>query len=129
MCFICFVCHMLYLLTYIHPHSPHTVEKLQIQWEDSHRRLTERIQELQKMSEDSVVWLNAKNGVELHLKKAQETIKNWKEICYTVDLLKIQNNDLKVTKIKNYRNSYLVLYLLSNYSLGIMLSKLLSQKQ
>lgn len=53
------------------------------------------------MSEDSVVWLNAKNGVELHLKKAQETIKNWKEICYTVDLLKIQNNDLKVTKIKN----------------------------
>ncbi|XP_063072868.1 dystrophin isoform X2 [Engraulis encrasicolus] len=72
------------------------IEKLQIQWEDSHRRLTERIQELQKMSEDSVVWLNAKNGVELHLKKAQETIKNWKEICYTVDLLKIQNNDLKL---------------------------------
>ncbi|KAL2102193.1 hypothetical protein ACEWY4_001361 [Coilia grayii] len=72
------------------------IDKLQVHWEDSHRRLTERIMELQKMSQDSSAWLDAKKEVELHIKQAHENIKTWKEISYTVDLLKSQNNELKL---------------------------------
>ena len=57
------------------------------------------------MSQDSYAWLGAKEEVELHLKQAHDHIEAWKDIPYTVDVLKTQNSELKVTL--TYANSTL----------------------
>ncbi|XP_062373471.1 dystrophin [Sardina pilchardus] len=72
------------------------IDKLQVHWEESHRRLTDRIVELQKMAQDSCAWLDAKKEVELHLKQTLENMETWREISYTVDVIKTQNHELKL---------------------------------
>lgn len=51
------------------------------------------------MAQDSYAWLESMKEVEQHLKQAHENMETWKEISYTVDVLKTQNSELKVTQL------------------------------
>lgn len=49
------------------------------------------------MLKDSTQWLEAKREAEQVLEKAKAKLESWKEISYTVEALKKQNTELKVT--------------------------------
>lgn len=49
------------------------------------------------MLKDSTQWLEAKREAEQVLEQAKAKLESWKEISYTVEALKKQNTELKVT--------------------------------
>ncbi|XP_072270336.1 dystrophin isoform X1 [Pyxicephalus adspersus] len=71
------------------------IEKIQNQWEEVQNHLQNRRQQLQEMLKDSAQWIEARHEAEQVLEKAKGRIESWKEISYTVDALKKQNNELK----------------------------------
>lgn len=73
------------------------VEKIQSQWDEVHGYLQSRRQQLQDMLKDSTQWLEAKREAEQVLEQAKAKLESWKEISYTVEALKKQNAELKVT--------------------------------
>lgn len=73
------------------------VEKIQSQWDEVHGYLQSRRQQLQEMLKDSTQWLEAKREAEQVLEQAKAKLESWKEISYTVEALKKQNAELKVT--------------------------------
>lgn len=73
------------------------VEKIQSQWDEVHGYLQSRRQQLHEMSKDSTQWLEAKREAEQVLEQAKNKLESWKEISYTVEALKKQNTELKVT--------------------------------
>lgn len=73
------------------------VEKIQSQWDEVHGYLQSRRQQLQEMLKDSAQWLEAKREAEQVLEQAKAKLESWKEISYTVEALKKQNAELKVT--------------------------------
>lgn len=73
------------------------VEKIQSQWDEVHGYLQSRRQQLQEMLKDSTQWLEAKREAEQVLEQAKAKLESWKEISYTVEALKKQNTELKVT--------------------------------
>lgn len=73
------------------------VEKIQSQWDDVHGYLQSRIQQLHEMLKDSTQWLEAKQEAEQVLEQAKAKLESWKEISYTVEALKKQNTELKVS--------------------------------
>lgn len=72
------------------------VDRLQTHWEDSQTKLSDRTKQLHNMLQDSTDWLDAKKGVDHHIKQASERLESWQEITYTMDALKKQNAELKV---------------------------------
>lgn len=62
-----------------------------------HGYLQSRRQQLQEMLKDSTQWLEAKREAEQVLEQAKAKLESWKEISYTVEALKKQNTELKVT--------------------------------
>lgn len=77
-----------------------TVEKIQSQWDDVHGYLQNRRQQLHEMQKDSTQWLEAKQEAEQVLEQAKAKLESWKEISYTVEALKKQNSELKVSTKK-----------------------------
>lgn len=73
------------------------VEKIQSQWDEVHGHLQSRRQQLHEMLKDSTQWLEAKQEAEQVLEQAKAKLESWKEISYTVEALKKQNTELKVT--------------------------------
>lgn len=73
------------------------VDKIQSQWDEVHGYLQNRRQQLQEMLKDSTQWLEAKREAEQVLEQAKAKLESWKEISYTVEALKKQNTELKVT--------------------------------
>ncbi|XP_074953894.1 dystrophin isoform X9 [Phalacrocorax aristotelis] len=71
------------------------IEKIQSQWDEVHGHLQSRRQQLHEMLKDSTQWLEAKQEAEQVLEQAKAKLESWKEICYTVEALKKQNNELK----------------------------------
>lgn len=49
------------------------------------------------MLKDSTQWLEAKQEAEQVLEQAKAKLESWKEISYTVEALKKQNTELKVS--------------------------------
>ncbi|TSK17770.1 Dystrophin [Bagarius yarrelli] len=60
------------------------IEKLQAHWEDSHAKLTARVNQLQNMYQDSKNWLDAKEMVASHIKQANEKLEGWKDVSSRV---------------------------------------------
>lgn len=73
------------------------VEKIQSQWDEVHGHLQNRRQQLHEMLKDSTQWLEAKQEADQVLERAKAKLESWKEISYTVEALKKQNTELKVT--------------------------------
>ncbi|XP_049919112.1 dystrophin isoform X5 [Epinephelus moara] len=72
------------------------IDRLQTHWEDSQTKLSDRTKQLHNMLQDSTDWLDAKKGVDHHIKQASERLESWQEITYTMDALKKQNAELKL---------------------------------
>ena len=72
------------------------VDRLQNHWEDSQTKLSDRTKQLHNMLQDSTEWLDAKRGVDHHIKQASERLESWQEITYTMEDVKRQNTELKV---------------------------------
>nr|XP_046237962.1 dystrophin isoform X12 [Scatophagus argus] len=72
------------------------IDRLQTHWEDSQTKLSDRMKQLHNMLQDSTDWLDAKKGVDQHIKRATERLDSWQEITYTVDALRKQNAELKL---------------------------------
>lgn len=89
-----YVTQLLFFL-YVSP-----VEKIQSQWDDVHGYLQNRRQQLHEMQKDSTQWLEAKQEAEQVLEQAKAKLESWKEISYTVEALKKQNSELKVSTKK-----------------------------
>uniref|UniRef100_A0A8C3DMH1 Dystrophin n=1 Tax=Corvus moneduloides TaxID=1196302 RepID=A0A8C3DMH1_CORMO len=70
------------------------LEKIQSQWDEVHGYLQSRKQQLQEMLKDSTQWLEAKREAEQVLEQAKAKLESWKEISYTVEALKKQNNNV-----------------------------------
>uniref|UniRef100_G1NP66 Dystrophin n=1 Tax=Meleagris gallopavo TaxID=9103 RepID=G1NP66_MELGA len=69
--------------------------------DDVHGYLQSRIQQLHEMLKDSTQWLEAKQEAEQVLEQAKAKLESWKEISYTVEALKKQNTELKVTALES----------------------------
>ncbi|KAM3857230.1 dystrophin [Diretmus argenteus] len=72
------------------------IDRLQVHWEDSQTKLSDRTKQLQNMLQDSTDWLEAKRRVEPVIKQASDKLESWKEITYTVEDVKKQNAELKL---------------------------------
>lgn len=73
------------------------VDSLQAHWEDSQTKLLDRLRQLHSMQQDSINWLDARKRVELHISRANAWLESWPGITYTVDDVKKQNAELKVS--------------------------------
>ncbi|XP_034030182.1 dystrophin isoform X5 [Thalassophryne amazonica] len=71
------------------------MDRLQLHWEDSQTRLSDRTKQLHNMLQDSTNWLDCKKRVDHLIKRASERLESWHEVTYTVDALKKQNAELK----------------------------------
>uniref|UniRef100_A0A671Z337 Dystrophin n=1 Tax=Sparus aurata TaxID=8175 RepID=A0A671Z337_SPAAU len=72
------------------------IDRLQNHWEDSQTKLSDRTKQLHNMLQDSTEWLDAKRGVDHHIKQASERLESWQEITYTMEDVKRQNTELKL---------------------------------
>ena len=96
----CFVLFKLLSLTFVSFFfSFIVVDRLQTHWEDSQTKLSDRMKQILNMLQDSTNWLDAKKEVDILTKQASERLESWQEITYTVDALKKQHADLRVSWI------------------------------
>ncbi|KAI4901901.1 hypothetical protein NFI96_022255 [Prochilodus magdalenae] len=68
------------------------IDKLQVHWEDSHTKLTDRALQLQNMYQDSSDWLEARKRLEPFIKQASEKLTIWKGVPQSGDVKKLADN-------------------------------------